>query len=114
MDTVTIISRKPPYGLITAAEAVRHALGAGDDFKAILLLFDGGVYLAKKGQDMGDTGFSNLEEALGLTEDLEICVDRESMISKGLKEEDLIDSIKVIGPDEITGIIKKSHSTMIF
>lgn len=36
------------------------------------------------------------------------------MRSKCLKEEDLIDSIKVIVPDEITGIIKKSHSTMIF
>jgi len=48
MDTVAIISRKPPYGYLNAAEAVRHTLGAGDDFKAILILIDGGVYLAKK------------------------------------------------------------------
>lgn len=114
MDTVAIISRKPPYGYINAAEAVRHALGAGDDFKAILILIDGGVYLAKKGQDMGNTGFSNLEESLGLAEDVEICVDRGSITLRGLKEEDFIDGIKVIGPEEIKDIIAKSHSTIIF
>jgi sulfur relay (sulfurtransferase) DsrF/TusC family protein len=114
MDTVTIISRKPPYGLINAAEAVRHTLGAGDDFRAILLLIDGGIYLAKKAQDMGETGFSNLEESLGLVEDIEILVDKDSMISRGLKEEDFIEGVKVIGKDDIRNIIKKSHSTMIF
>lgn len=114
MDIVTIISRKPPYGVINAAEAVRHALGAADDFKAILILIDGGVYLAKKGHDMDETGYSNLEEALGLAEDVEIWVDRGSMTLKGLKEEDLIDGLKVIGQEEIKDIIAKSHSTMIF
>jgi sulfur relay (sulfurtransferase) DsrF/TusC family protein len=114
MDTVTIISRKPPYGLINAAEAVRHSLGAGDDFKAILILIDGGVYLAKKGQDMGHTGYSNLEEALGLAENVDICVDKDSMLSRGLKQEDLIDGVKIIGPEDIRGYLKKSHSTMIF
>ncbi|MEK6691352.1 MAG: DsrE family protein [Nitrospirota bacterium] len=114
MDAVTIISRKPPYGLINAAEAVRHALGAGDDFKAILLLIDGGIFLAKRAQDIGKTGFSNLEESLGLVEDIEIFVDRDSMISRELKEEDLIEGVKVIGKDDIRNIIKKSHSTMIF
>jgi sulfur relay (sulfurtransferase) DsrF/TusC family protein len=114
MDTVAIISRKPPYGYLNAAEAVRHTLGAGDDFKAILLLIDGGIYLAKKGHEMGITGFSNLEEALGLVEDIEIYVDRKSMTLKGLREKDLIDGVKVIDSDVIIDIIKKSHSTIIF
>ncbi len=114
METITIISRRPPYGSINAAEAVRHALGAGDDFKAILVLIDSGVYLAVMGQDMGSTGFSNLEEALGLVEDLEISVDRSSLESRGLGEKDLIDGVKVIDSDVIIDIIKKSHSTIIF
>jgi len=114
MDRIPIISRKPPYGLINAAEAVRHTLGAADDFSATLLLIDNGIYLAKKGQDMAETGFSNLEEALSLGEGVEICIDRDSMLSRGLKEEDLIDGAKVIGSEDITDIIKKSHSTMIF
>jgi len=114
MDKVTIISRRPPYGLINAAEAVRHALGAGDSFKAILILIAEGVYLAKKGQDMGETGFSNLEEALGLAEGVEIYVDRDSMVSRGIKEEDLIDGVKITGPQDIRDSLKDSHSTMIF
>lgn len=114
MDILTIISRMPPYGLINAAEAVRHALGASDDFKTVLILIDGGVYLAKKGQDMGDTGYSNLEEALGLAEGLDICVDSNSMLSRGIKEENLIDGVKIIGAEDIKEHLKKSHSTMIF
>jgi len=63
---------------------------------------------------MGNTGFSNLEEALGLVEDVEICVDRESMTLKGLKKDDLIDGVKVIDTDSIRDIIKNSHSTIDF
>lgn len=114
MDKVTIISRKPPYGFINAAEAVRHALGAADDFKASLILIDGGIFLAKKGQDIGNTGFTNLEESLGLAEDVDIFVDRDSMLSRGLKKEELIDGVKIIGPDEIRNILTQSHSTLIF
>ena len=67
MDNLLVILRKPPYGTVNAAEAVRHAGGAsGFDYKATLYLIDSGVYTAKKNQAVGDTGFSGVGESLEL------------------------------------------------
>jgi sulfur relay (sulfurtransferase) DsrF/TusC family protein len=50
---------------INSAEAVRHALGAvSGELSVDLTLVDGGVLLAKKGQDDTETGLTNLEGAL--------------------------------------------------
>lgn len=66
MKSVAIMLKRAPYGDLNAAEAVRHALGAVamEKMKACLLLVDGGVLLAKQGQNAGGSGFTNLEGAL--------------------------------------------------
>ena len=65
MSKIAMILRRAPYGDINAAEAVRHALGAvSDDIEVSLILVDGGVLLARKGQDDTGTGFTNLETTL--------------------------------------------------
>lgn len=49
MEKIAMILRKPPYGDINAAEAVRHALGAvSGDIAVSLILVDGGVTLQEK------------------------------------------------------------------
>jgi sulfur relay (sulfurtransferase) DsrF/TusC family protein len=112
-NTVTIISRKPPYGSVNAAEAVRHALGAEiDDWKVYLFLVDGGVYLAKKGHDVEGTGYTNLIE--GLESLSAVYVDRASLYTRGLTEKDIIDNAKVVETDELIEAIKNSQTTMIF
>ncbi len=61
MGNVAMILKRSPYGDINAAEAVRHALGAVSfEMSVDLILMDGGVLLAKKGQDDAGTGFTNL------------------------------------------------------
>jgi sulfur relay (sulfurtransferase) DsrF/TusC family protein len=45
MNSVCIILRKPPYGTVDAAEAVRHALGGVIEELAVrLILLDAGVH----------------------------------------------------------------------
>ncbi len=116
MDNLLVILRKPPYGVINAAEAVRHAGGASAaDYKAILYLIDSGVCTAKKNQDATDTGFTGLGESLELLSDeMDIYADKESMKEYGVKEDDLIDGIKVDEGEALKLALKNSQSVMIF
>ena len=63
--TLAILVRQAPYTTIGPAEAVRHAGGAlADGWDVRLLLVDDGVYLAREGQAVGQTGFVSLSIAL--------------------------------------------------
>ena len=67
MAAIAMILKRSPYGDINAAEAVRHALGAvTGELNVDLILVDGGVLLAKKGQDDTGTG-SLISKALSRT-----------------------------------------------
>lgn len=117
MRKVVMILRKPPYGDINAAEAVRHALGAvTQDIKVSLILVDGGVQLARKGQDDTDTGFTNLESALKDCKGIgvEVIADDVSLIGYGLNKEDLVEGVETASEAAIAALIKQAGSTMIF
>lgn len=117
MSTIAMILRKPPYGDINAAEAVRHAMGAvADDIGVCLLLVDGGVLLAKKSQDEGDSGFTNIGNVLTDCIDMgvEVYAEELSMKKQGLAFSDIIDGVKIINAFEITRVIKETKTTMIF
>ncbi len=116
MDQLLVILRKSPYGTVDAAEAVRHAGGAsGFDYKSILYLIDSGVYSAKKNQDAGNTGFTGLGESLELLSDeMEIYVDKDSLNEYGLKEDNLIDGIKIDNGDVLKQALKDSQTVMIY
>ncbi|MBM4141224.1 MAG: hypothetical protein FJ242_07060 [Nitrospira sp.] len=118
MEKVTIILQKPPYGKTNAAEAIRHALGGvSDGLDVQLILVNGGVLLAKKGQNDTGRGLTNLEEAL--KEDcLEMAVgvyaDKLSLREQRLELTDLVEGIKVANGIEIAELIKESKATIIF
>ena len=116
MDQLLVISRKPPYGTVNAAEAVRHAGAAsGFDFKAILYLIDSGVYAAKKEQDAGDTGFLGLGESLELLSDeMDVYASRDSLQRFNLNEDDLIEGVKIDDGAILEEALKNSQSVMIF
>ncbi len=64
-NSLTILIRRPPYGQIHAAEAIRHLGGAlGEGIQTNVLLVDDGVYVARDRQDAGNTGFTSLTEPL--------------------------------------------------
>jgi predicted peroxiredoxin len=117
MGNVAMILKRSPYGDINAAEAVRHALGAVSfEMSVDLILVDGGVLLAKKGQDDKGTGFTNLEGALKDCIDMGVSVyaDVASLRGKGIVANDIVENVKLVGAKEIAGLMKDAQSTMIF
>jgi len=117
MSTIAMILKRPPYGDINAAEAVRHALGAVSyEMSADLILVDGGVLLAKKGQDDTGTGFTNLESSLKdcLEMGVSVYVDSASLKSQHVGANDLVENVKLVNSKEIAGLLKEAKSTMIF
>jgi tRNA 2-thiouridine synthesizing protein D len=114
---VAVMLRKPPYGDINAAEAVRHALGAvSGDIAVSLILVDGGVELAREGQDDTGTGFTNLEATLNDCKEMgvEVFADNLSLIEHDLKEEDIVEGVAVVSESDIAALIKNADTTMIF
>ncbi len=111
-----VILRKSPYGVVNAAEAVRHAGGAsGFDYKATLYLIDSGVYTAKKNQDAGDSNFTAVGGDIELlSEEMEIYANKDSLKEYGLKEDDLIEGVKIDDGEVIKKALKNSQSIMIF
>lgn len=117
MAHIAMILRKPPYGDINAAEAVRHALGAASgDWKVSLILVDGGVLLAKKGQDDTGTGFTNLESTLKDCVDMgvDVYADYLSLIEQSVKDTELPNGIQVKNESDIAALLKGADQTMIF
>jgi sulfur relay (sulfurtransferase) DsrF/TusC family protein len=117
MATVAMILKRSPYGDINAAEAVRHALGAMSfDMTVDLILVDGGVLLAKKGQDDTGTGFTNLEGTLKdcLEMGVSVYADAASLKAQRVEANDLVDNVKTVSSKEIAGLLKETKATMIF
>lgn len=117
MGNVAMILKRSPYGDINAAEAVRHALGAvSSELNVALILADGGVLLAKKGQDDTGTGFTNLEGALKDCTDMGVAVyaDAASLKGQGVSANDVVENVKPVSSKEIAELIKEAQSTMIF
>jgi len=117
MGNIAMILKRSPYGDINAAEAVRHALGAvSGELSVDLILMDGGVLLAKKGQDDRGTGFTNLEGALTDCIDMGVTVyaDDYSLKIQRVELSDMIDAVKVVDGKKIAALVKDAKATMIF
>jgi len=117
MGNIAMILKRSPYGDINAAEAVRHALGAVSfEMSVDLILMDGGVLLAKKGQDDTGTGFTNLEDTLKDCLDMGVTVyaDIASLKAQRVASNDLAENVKLVGVKEIAGLLKEAKATMIF
>lgn len=117
MESIGIILRKPPYGTVDAPEAVRHALGAiTEDMSVRLILVDGGVNAARKGQDISGTEYLSTEDGLKDCIDMgaAVYVDRASLKEEALENNDLIDGVVVATGSEIAGVIAETDTIMIF
>jgi tRNA 2-thiouridine synthesizing protein D len=117
MNRVTMILRKPPYGDINAAEALRHVMGGIDaELDISLILVDGGVLLAKKGQDQSGSGFTNLEKTLLVCINMEIkvCADQSSIEERHLELTDIVEGVEIVNSSEIAEILKIAENTIIF
>jgi len=117
MADVAMIVQHVPYGTVNAAEAVRHALGAVvNELSVDMLLVDGGVLLAKKGQNDAGTGLTGLEATLRDCLDMGIPVyaDESSLVSQHITRDDLVEGVQPVSGSDIAGIIKSARSTILF
>ena len=117
MNSISIILRRPPYGTADASEAVRHALGGiTDDMAVKLILVDGGVAVAKKGQNTDSTEYLNMESGIIDCIDMgaEVYVDKMSMEEVCIGVKDLVEGVRISNSAEIAGIIRNSDTTLIF
>jgi tRNA 2-thiouridine synthesizing protein C len=88
------LNRKAPYGTIYAWESLEVVLiGAAFDQEVSLMFVDDGVYQLTRGQDTSEIGMKNFSptyRTLGDYEVKSIYVDRDSLESRGLSQEDLV------------------------
>lgn len=87
------VNRKAPYGTIYALESLEVVLiGAAFDQDVSLAFLDDGVFQLTKGQNteaIGVKNFSPTFRALGDYDVTKLFVERESMVERGLTEDDL-------------------------
>jgi predicted peroxiredoxin len=117
MGSISIILRRPPYGSVEAAEAIRHALGGKtEDMDVKLILLDGGVHAARKGQDVSGTSYLSAEDGIRDCIDMGVFVyaDSLSMVNAHLRTDDMAEGIIFSEGAGIADAISDSEITMIF
>jgi sulfur relay (sulfurtransferase) DsrF/TusC family protein len=117
MRSVSIILRRPPYGTVDASEAIRHALGGiTEDMVVRLILMDGGVNAALKGQDVSGTEYASIEDDIKDCIDMgaAVYIDKSTMRKENFEAEDMIEGIIIANSSEIAELISESGTVMIF
>jgi len=118
--SVCMLVRHAPYGMIHAAEAVRHINGAvANGFDTTAVFVDDGVYVLKSQQKEAETGFTNLGNALAdalakMEPKANILVHRYSAARRGLSEEDILPGVRWIDDSELAEIMTDSANLMLF
>ena len=117
-NSLSILIRRPPYGQIHAAEAIRHMGGAlGDGIQTNVLLVDDGVYAARGGQDTGTTAFTSLADPLakGIAKGARVYMHVPSAQMRGLlNDAQTIPGVDCIDDDGLTRLLAESDTVMVY
>ena len=112
------INRKAPYGTIYALESLEVVLiSAAFDQDVSLVFVDDGVYQLKKGQGTKAVGMKNFSPTYRALEGYDIeklYVEKESLESRGLTEEDLIVDVEVLTSEEMATLLDGQDVVMSF
>ena len=107
------INRRAPHGTVYAHEALEVVLiGAAFEQDVSLAFIDDGVFQLKKDQDTSEIytkNFSKIYKALEMYDVEKLYVEKESLESRGLTEEDLSVDVKVINSSEMKVLITDSE-----
>jgi sulfur relay (sulfurtransferase) DsrF/TusC family protein len=117
-DSLCLLIRRPPYGQIHAAEAIRHVGGAlAEGLQTSVVLIDDGVYFAREGQNMGDTAWTPLAPALlkVLVRGARVFVHTPSAQTRGLlQDEHFLVGIKAIDDEGVARVLAASDAVMVY
>ena len=112
------INRKAPYGTIYALESLEVVLiSAAFDQDVSLVFVDDGVYQLKKGQGTKAVGMKNFSPTYRALEGYDIeklYVEKESLESRGLTEEDLIVDVEVLTSEEMATLMDEQDVVLSF
>lgn len=117
MKSICIVLIRAPYGTVSAAEAVRHALGGViEELTTDLILLDAGVNAARKAQDTSGTEYQNIGSGISDCIDMGVNVytDRVSMRQEHLDDKNIVEGVNIVDSSEVAGLIKEADTTMIF
>jgi tRNA 2-thiouridine synthesizing protein C len=107
------INRRAPHGTVYAHEALEVVLiGAAFEQDVSLAFIDDGVFQLKKNQDTSEINtknFSKIFSALEMYDVEKLYVEKESLESRGLTEDDLSVDVKVIDSSEMKTLITDSE-----
>ena len=117
-NSLAILIRRPPYGQIHAAEAIRHMGGAlGEGIQTTVLLVDDGVYVARAGQDAGNTGFTSLVEPLvkSIAKGARVYMHVPSAQTRGLlNDPQMLPGVDCIDDDGLARLMAASEMVMVY
>ena len=112
------VNRRAPQGTVYAHEALEVVLiGAAFDQDVSLAFIDDGVFQLKKDQDTSEIytkNFSKIYSALEMYDVEKLFVEKESLESRGLTEEDLSVDVKIIDSSEMKKLMSDSEVVFNF
>ena len=112
------VNRRAPHGTVYAHEALEVVLiGAAFDQDVSLAFIDDGVFQLKKDQDTSEIytkNFSKIYSALEMYDVEKLFVEKESLESRGLTEDDLSVEVKVIDSSEMKKLMSDSEVVFNF
>ena len=112
------VNRRAPHGTVYAHEALEVVLiGAAFDQDVSLAFIDDGVFQLKKNQDTSEIytkNFSKIYSALEMYDVEKLFVEKESLHSRGLTEDDLSVDVKVIDSSEMKKLMSDSEVVLNF
>ncbi len=112
------VNRRAPYGTIYAQESLEVVLiGAAFEQDVSLAFIDDGVYQLAKGQDTKALGVKNFSPTFRALEDYDVTklyVDKESLETRGLTEDDLVVPVTVMGAQEIAELMNSQDVVLSF
>ena len=112
------VNRRAPHGTVYAHEALEVVLiGAASDQDVCLAFIDDGVFQLKKDQDTSEIytkNFSKIYSALEMYDVEKLFVEKESLESRGLTENDLSVDVKVIDSNEMKKLMSDSEVVLNF
>jgi tRNA 2-thiouridine synthesizing protein C len=115
---VMFVNRKAPYGTIYALESLEVVLIAATFDQDVSLVFlDDGVYELVKGQNtkgIGIKNFSPTYRALDGYDVEKLYVERESLIKRGLSEDQLLVDVEVLSSAQMGELMQQQDVVLSF
>ena len=112
------VNRKAPYGTIYALESLEVVLiGAAFEQDVSLAFLGDGVYQLTKGQDTKGLGIKNFSPTFRALDDYDVnklYVDQDSLAARGLKADDLVVPVSVIGAAEMAELMSGQDVILSF